>query len=602
MMDQEELLCKGAQVDYTNAQTHAHHNHPLKSTMQWLVEEKSNGCELVFVVDVDRSNESMLIVIKSDQSYHRVNLSHVKHTHEINQNEKWKLRQALFFATEQTRDNAIVQGSLLVEQYDKSYTTSSCLCFGRKRHKQTVLKGFKVKGYEWTESKLKGFETESMNGDAPKAQLQIMSHTSIVINESDPLQQELRAKQRTIDDHNGVIDEQDQTIVELRREMEVLKQQLQDSKTSVSSLRDELQFGNEKMQRLHNEHETLQKICNENTQNMNKAQHQLEEYSSHQDSKSIGSGESVHDESKFMKLHNEHQKLHTMYNEMKEQLKRVTTQRNELQDQLVEYSADLATLDTDFPPIQDIVTKFGETRGQSRLNCAKVIKKYFKSRNNDLHKLQINKNTDDALFNVLMTCHAKMKGYHALVYAEYKQTTQINNEEMLNKTCYRNVRKEFKTLYDKREREYLENVLDDIQSKYDGVFGYCSKELLSKYVSECLYVCWYIVVCQSPRLEFYPLSSDHVESGVTPQGDDGDDDEKSNAFNDSKYELAYGSEEEEALNYYTWPTIIRKDNNEQLSKIHALFLNDIPMYSKKGLKRRKAQSETANNTSLKPGI
>eukprot|EP01083_Nonionella_stella_P297212 1009457_1 len=363
-----------------------------------------------------------------------------------------------------------------------------------------------------------------------------MSHTSIVINESDPLQQELRAKQRTIDDHNGVIDEQDQTIVELRREMEVLKQQLQDSKTSVSSLRDELQFGNEKMQRLHNEHETLQKICNENTQNMNKAQHQLEEYSSHQDSKSIGSGESVHDESKFMKLHNEHQKLHTMYNEMKEQLKRVTTQRNELQDQLVEYSVDLTTLDSDFPNIQDIVTKFAQTRGQSRLNCFKVIKKYFKSRNKDSHKLQISKQANDVLFDVLMMCSTKMKSYHASVFAEYKQAIKISNETNFKAACFRKVRSEFQTLYDEIETEYLENVLEDIESKYDGVLEYCSKDLWTEYVKECLYICWYIAVCESPRLEFYPLSSDHVESGVTPQGDDGDDDEKSNAFNDSKYE------------------------------------------------------------------
>eukprot|EP01083_Nonionella_stella_P044166 119022_1 len=225
-MDQEqEPLFRGVQV--------AHCNHPLKSTMRWLVEEKGNACELVFVVDVDRSNESTLIVIKSDRSYHRVNLSHVKSTREINQNDKWKLRQALFFATEQSIDNVIVPGSLLVKKYNKSYTTSSCLCFGRKRHTKKVLKGFKVKGYEWTESKLKGFETESMNGDAPKVQLQIISDNAIVVNESDPLQQELRAKQRTIDSQNDVIDEQDQTIVELRREMEVLEQQLQDSKNSV---------------------------------------------------------------------------------------------------------------------------------------------------------------------------------------------------------------------------------------------------------------------------------------------------------------------------------------------------------------------------------
>eukprot|EP01083_Nonionella_stella_P149089 473020_1 len=512
-MDKErQPLLKGVKIDENSAPIRG--NHPLKSTMQWLVEEKGNACELVYVVDVDRSNESMLIVFKLDKSYHRVNISRVKSTQEINQTDQWKLRQALFFAAEQSRDNAIVSGSLLVEEYEKPYKTSGCLCFCRKSHTKRALKGFIVRGYEWIQSNLKGFETEPMNDDEHKSQFKTVSDISIVINEEDPLQKALsqRVNQSAIDELNEIIDERDDTVKEL-------KQQLQDSKTM----------------------------------------------------------DSVHDEPEFVKLQQ-------MYNENKEELKRVTTQRNELQDQLVEYSVDLTTLDSDFPNIQDIVTKFAQTRGQSRLNCAKVIKKYFKSRNKDLHKLQINKKTNDALFDVLMTCSNNMKSYHTSVFAEYKQTIQISNEKNFKEACFRKVRSEFQTLYDEIETEYLENVLEDIESKYDGVLEYCSTDLWTEYVKECLFICWYIVVSQSPRLQLYPLNCDHVKSRVNK---DDDDDEKSNAFEDRKYELAYGSEEEEALNYYIWPTIIRADNNEQLSKIHALFLNNIPMYSKKGLKRRK---------------
>eukprot|EP01083_Nonionella_stella_P183535 663554_1 len=505
-MDKErESLFKDAKIDYTNAQTNAHCDHPFKSTMRWLVEEKGNACELVYVVDVDRSNESMVIVIKSDQSYHRVNISRVKSTQEIvlqqNRNDQSKLHQALFFAKEQSIDNAIVPGSLLVEEYDETYTTSGCLCFCRKSHTKRALKGFKVKRYEWAQSNLKGFQTELMNDDVHELQLKTMSDIkdiSKVINENNPLQKRLRAKQSTIDDLDEIIDERDQTVKELKDQL---------------------------------------------------------------------------------------QELPKMYDEIKEDLKRVTKQRNVLQDQLVEYSADLATLDSDFPTIQDIVTKFAQTRGQSRLNCANVITKYFKSRNKDSHKLQINKKANDALFDVLTTCYAKLKDYHASVVTEYKQEIKISNERTFKEACYRKLRSEFHTLYDKIEREYMENVLEDIESKYDGVLEYCSTDLWTEYVKECLFICWYIVVSQSPRLQLYPLNCDHVKSRVNK---DDDDDEKSNAFEDRKYELAYGSEEEEALNYYIWPTIIRKDNNEQLSKIHALFLNDIPMYSKKGLKRRKA--------------
>eukprot|EP01083_Nonionella_stella_P068452 181727_1 len=269
-MDKErESLFKDAKIDYTNAQTNAHCNrdHPFKSTMRWLVEEKGNACELVYVVDVDRSNESMLIVLKSDQSYHRVNISRVKSTQEINKNDQWKLRQALFFA-EQSRDNVIVPGSLLVEEYEKTYTTSGCLCFCRKNHTKRALKGFIVRGYEWIQSNLKGFETEPMNDDEHKSQFKTVSDISIVINEEDPLQKALsqRVNQSAIDELNEIIDERDDTVKEL-------KQQLQDSKTM----------------------------------------------------------DSVHDEPEFVKLQQ-------MYNENKEELKRVTTQRNELQDQLVEYS------------------------------------------------------------------------------------------------------------------------------------------------------------------------------------------------------------------------------------------------------------------------
>eukprot|EP01083_Nonionella_stella_P312871 1120723_1 len=226
------------------------------------------------------------------------------------------------------------------------------------------------------------------------------------------------------------------------------------------------------------------------------------------------------------------QELPKMYDEIKEDLKRVTKQRNVLQDQLVEYSADLATLDSDFPTIQDIVTKFAQTRGQSRLNCANVITKYFKSRNKDSHKLQISKQANDVLFDVLMMCSTKMKSYHASVFAEYKQAIKISNETNFKAACFRKVRSEFQTLYDEIETEYLENVLEDIESKYDGVLEYCSKDLWTEYVKECLYICWYVAVCESPRLEFYPLSSDHVESRLTPKDND---DEKSNEFDNSKY-------------------------------------------------------------------
>eukprot|EP01083_Nonionella_stella_P149088 473019_1 len=565
-MDKErQPLLKGVKIDENSAPIRG--NHPLKSTMQWLVEEKGDACDLVYVVDVDRHkssyNNDSLIVIKSDQSYHRVNISNIKSTQEIRQMDKWKLRQALSFAEEQSRDNAIVPGSLLVEEHHEFYQTSSgWLCLGSKTtHQKRTLKGFKVKKYRWTESNLKGFETEPMN-DAHALQFKAVTDTSIVFNEKDPVQKTLRAKQRAIDEQDRIISAREQTIAELQRENDGLKQQLQasqvksdrqrrnsvhqiqnlqqtiqDSNDSVGSLRSELQFVKEKMQRLHNEHQKLQKTYNENA----------------------------------------------------EELKRVTKQRDKLQGTLIEYSPDVTTLDTDFPPIQDIITKFDQTRGQSRLNCAKVIKKYFKSRNKDLHKLQINKKTNDALFDVLMTCSNNMKSYHTSVFAEYKQTIQISNEKNFKEACFRKVRSEFQTLYDEIETEYLENVLEDIESKYDGVLEYCSTDLWTEYVKECLFICWYLVVCQSPWLELYPLSF-------------GYDDKKSDAFDNSKYVAVYGSEEEEAVNYYVWPTIIRTDNNYPLSKIHALFLNNIPMYSKKGLKRRKAQSETETNSNLKQGI
>eukprot|EP01084_Bolivina_argentea_P021452 39862_1 len=184
-----------------------------------------------------------------------------------------------------------------------------------------------------------------------------------------------------------------------------------------------------------------------------------------------------------------------------------------------------------------------------------------------------------------MTCYQKMKIYHASITDNYKATIKIENDDNFSKVCYHNLRKDFTVLYDKVEKQYVSDILDDITRKYDGMLEYCTKELWTRYMDECLYICWYIVVSQSPKLKLYPLECDQVEQKEN-------DDMKQN---DETFVTVFGSEDEESLNYYVWPCIIREDNNYQLSKMHALFLNEMPIYKKKALKRMQAQSNTENN-------
>eukprot|EP01083_Nonionella_stella_P200338 733760_1 len=161
-------------------------------------------------------------------------------------------------------------------------------------------------------------------------------------------------------------------------------------------------------------------------------------------------------------LQNLYHKLQQDYDSKMEQLKIVTKQRNQYQDKLVDYSGNVTTLDATFPAAQDIVSKLDETRGQSRLNCAKKCRAYFKSRNKDFHKLNINKQANVALFETLMTCYQKMKIYHASITDNYKATIKIENDDNFSKVCYHNLRKDFTVLYDKVEKQYVSDILDDI--------------------------------------------------------------------------------------------------------------------------------------------
>ena len=98
----------------------------------------------------------------------------------------------------------------------------------------------------------------------------------------------------------------------------------------------------------------------------------------------------------------------------------------------------------------------------------------------------------------------------------------------------------------------------------------CKKDILIKYIKDLLYICWCIVISQSQQLKLYTIYDNYKEI-------------KNNnvKFDKNKYEFVYCSEKDDKLNYYVWPCLICKDNDHQLSKISALFLNKIPRYNKK---------------------
>eukprot|EP01083_Nonionella_stella_P200337 733759_1 len=289
-------------------------DHSLKGTMQWLVEEKSDEHELVYVVDIDKSkpsynNQHNVIVVKADQSYKRVPIKNLRATTDIDQTEQWKLRNALFFAAERSRESTIVAGSVLAEQYIKTVdTTSGFWCFKTTQsHNQKALKGYKVMSYEWDGSKLNGFHTQQIGDKLKQSQFKSKSDNYTVINPKNINNAKLREMQNKIEDKEQIIIDKETIVADKQVEIENLKQKIKNQQTNSEKHRrnsvNQIDILQKSIQNANTEHV---KIQNELNSQNRRVQHLYDKLQQDYDSK-MEQLQTITKQKKKNKYHN-HQK------------------------------------------------------------------------------------------------------------------------------------------------------------------------------------------------------------------------------------------------------------------------------------------------------
>eukprot|EP00484_Ammonia_sp_Unknown_P017759 CAMPEP_0197044440 /NCGR_PEP_ID=MMETSP1384-20130603/20485_1 /TAXON_ID=29189 /ORGANISM="Ammonia sp." /LENGTH=574 /DNA_ID=CAMNT_0042475889 /DNA_START=29 /DNA_END=1750 /DNA_ORIENTATION=- len=561
-------------IDMEPLEQHADESH-LQGEMRWIQEEKGNEYELVYVVDIDQSTPKYndtpnAIIAKTDETYQRISVNELKSTQQVEMDPDKKLSKALIFAAERSAESMAKRGTILGEVVEEKYTvtTGGFLCFkNTETRTRKAMKGFEVCSYEWDGNKFNGFHTRPLGAAATERQYKSISNHLTVMNPRDPSGRELREKEAELEQSGRVIEKQKYEIQTMAERVQALQQKHEKHRRNsiheIDTLQSQLQGSN-------NEVKSMQLDMQQMHRNM-------------ESERNISEQKQTELSMQISRLQFAYDRLKQEYDAKVEELQSVTEHRNILQDRLLEFDPDVQSLDSNFPAFQDIVGKFDDTRSQSRANCAKYIKKYFKSKNKNWHKLNISKKGSVLLFEVLISIYHKMHSYHDSIVAEYRDKFQTMKDDNFQKVSYKELKQNFQDLFDNAKQAYIEAVLNEIDAKCVDIFDFCKKEVFQQYVEDCAYCCWFIAVCQAPRLKLEPMACEYANA----QGAVGGDDDNKEAakdeimFDDHKYVAAFGSEDGESLNYYVWPCIVREDTNFQLSKIHAVFLNDLPLLSKK---------------------
>eukprot|EP01083_Nonionella_stella_P206648 751452_1 len=123
---------------------------------------------------------------------------------------------------------------------------------------------------------------------------------------------------------------------------------------------------------------------------------------------------------------------------------------------------------------------------------------------------------------------------------------------------------------DEGVKEIAQNIVLECTKMQNVLLQKDAMDKVSLYSIECLKICLKIVMSRNPPLTLLPLIFEPKATII---------------FDDAIYEDGPRSETIENLNFVIWPSIVRTDTNHHLRKIIAVFLNDIPLWSKAKLKR-----------------
>jgi chaperonin cofactor prefoldin len=195
--------------------------------------------------------------------------------------------------------------------------------------------------------------------------------------------------------------------------------------------------------------------------------------------------------------------------------------------------------------------------------------------------------------------------------------TAVMNYER-NQTYLYEISADFEALLDAQKKDMNDNTMRELLEENTNMNDNCKKSL-SDFVDEAIYVCWCVTLCYGPQLAMIPLKFEgtkakDLEIGETADGsnnnsnaasagaitsatsdpdlysDDEDDDEDGDGdnktpdvadsgddieYDENRFNSEYGSHDDEVLNYITWPALYNVNTKKMLSKIHAVFLDEI---------------------------
>eukprot|EP01083_Nonionella_stella_P267779 904797_1 len=276
------------------------------------------------------------------------------------------------------------------------------------------------------------------------------------------------------------------------------------------------------------------------------------------------------------------------FNHLKQESDRLKKE-NEEQYQLVvalreEKIEDSAALDLSrgFPPVQDIVNDFGMLKSHYHVEASKQMKKVLKQRNTEYSKLKNYKFVCQMLFDILMKAYTAMKAFENEQYHNFAAVynrVDIDNEKQ-KKRMERIVRESYSKLIDKSKKDIARAILDDIKAQYGMNDYFQDDSKLLEYVEQCIATCWLIVLARDPMLGIEPRKFDQTNEGTD--------------FDEQFYIEGFGSEDNEPLNFVVWPSIVRQDTEDNISKITGVFIKEIPQWSKKKMKRMKTKEQTGH--------
>eukprot|EP01083_Nonionella_stella_P276297 938725_1 len=393
------------------------------------------------------------------------------------------------------------------------------------------------------------------------------------------------ALSRDIEESRGIIAKYQETIKSLRSENHHFESTLQKSKKNIESLQLRNNHLDSTVYKLTTDIHDLRSRVRKSAQDITTKSDEIDELKTacHE---AITSRQDF--ETKFNSATQFYERLKQESANLKKRNKEQHKLVTKLRERNIEDSPAL-DLSRGFPPIQDIVKDFGTVKSQYHVQAAKQTKKALKQRNKGYSRLRNHKFVCEILFDILIKSYEAMKEFEKEQYRRIATVIHVNiniNDQKQKKRLERMVKESYDSIINESKQQKAQEILNDIKIS-SGLDEYLKEDAkLLKYTAECIAVCWLIVLVRDPLLIIKPREFDHSNTGID--------------FDEQLYIEGFGSEIEESLNFVVWPSIVRWDTKDNISKTTGVFIKEIPQWNRKKMRKMKAdEKEQSHDTDKK---